>query len=151
MENEEGVSTMKLQGTITKAGREWLAEIPALDLMTQGTSKNDALAMIADAVESLVDHAGFKAHATLVQGGTFLLGSNAPGKLVALLLRRQREASGLSIAEVSDRLGQTSRNGFARYETGDHVPSIDKLDELLHAVNPEADFIYGPILAAHHR
>lgn len=135
---------MKLQGTVTQAGKEWLAEIPALDLMTQGTSRNDALAMIADAVEALVNHKGFKAKAIFVYENVFLLGANETSRLAALLLKRQREANDLSIADVCDRLEEKSRNGVARYETGDHAPSIEKLEDLLHAVNPDGDFIYNP-------
>ena len=53
------------------------------------------------------------------------------------LLRRQRERSGLSLAEAAARLGAKSRNAYARYEQGTSVPTLDKLTELLQAVAPD--------------
>ncbi|MHB1847073.1 MAG: helix-turn-helix domain-containing protein, partial [Deltaproteobacteria bacterium] len=54
-----------------------------------------------------------------------------------------REAHGLSLAEVSRRLGQRSRNAYARYEQGLSVPTIDKLEKLLSAVTGR-DFVLRP-------
>ena len=51
--------------------------------------------------------------------------------LVSLLLRRQRERSGLSLADAAARLGARSRNAYARYERGTSLPTIEKLDALL--------------------
>jgi transcriptional regulator with XRE-family HTH domain len=61
---------------------------------------------------------------------------------VALLLRRQREKSGLTLAQVAARLRQKSRNAYARYERGDAVPTIEKLEELLAAVAPGKEFVW---------
>ena len=61
--------------------------------------------------------------------------------MTSLLLRRQRERSGLSLTEVSERLGAKSRNAYARYERGTSVPTLSKLDELLRAVSPDRDFV----------
>ena len=62
--------------------------------------------------------------------------------MVRLLLRRQREKSGLSLADVANRLGAKSRNAYARYERGTSVPTIEKLDELLQAVSPDQDIVF---------
>lgn len=133
---------MKLQGRAKEVeGGWWYVEVPALDLSTQGKNFDDALVMIADAVESLVDNEGFKAETTPTGGHEFLLGCNMPGLLVALLLKRRREASGFSLAEVAERLGQKSRNAYQRYESGESSPTVEKLDELLRAVN--SDIIIG--------
>ncbi|MFA5904397.1 MAG: helix-turn-helix transcriptional regulator [Desulfobacula sp.] len=78
---------MRFSGTIYKDGKFWLAEIPILDLMTQGRTKKEAYEMIAD------------------------------------------------------RMGTTSRNSYARYEQGKSVPSMEKLNELLHAVCPQTDIV----------
>lgn len=61
--------------------------------------------------------------------------------MVGLLLRRQRERSGLSIAEAADRLGAKWRDAYARYERGTSVSTLDKLSELLEAVSPSQDFV----------
>ena len=46
--------TLDIIGVIWRQQKHWLAEVPALDLITQGKSKEDALDMAADAVNSLV-------------------------------------------------------------------------------------------------
>jgi transcriptional regulator with XRE-family HTH domain len=57
------------------------------------------------------------------------------------LLRRQRERSGLSLAEAAARLGAKSSQAYARYERGISVPTLDKLTQLLQAVAPGEDFV----------
>jgi len=61
--------------------------------------------------------------------------------MISLLLRRQREKSGLSLSEVTERLGAKSRNAYARYEQGKSAPTLEKLDQLLKAVSPDQDFV----------
>lgn len=46
---------MELEGRLWKSGKFWLVEVPALEVMTQGHSRKEALSMIADAIEGLVD------------------------------------------------------------------------------------------------
>ena len=45
---------MELEGKVWKEGKLWLAEIPSLDLMTQGKSRNNALEMVLDAAMELM-------------------------------------------------------------------------------------------------
>ena len=61
--------------------------------------------------------------------------------MISLLLRRQRERSGLSLVEAAARLGAKSRNAYARYERGTSVPTVEKVNELLHAVSPGQDIV----------
>ena len=49
--------------------------------------------------------------------------------MITLLLQRKREISGLSLSQVSNRLGTKSRNSYARYEQGRSVPSVEKLNK----------------------
>ena len=42
---------------------------------------------------------------------------------------------------MESRLGESSRNAYARYERGDAVPTVEKLDALLKAAAPDADFV----------
>jgi len=68
--------------------------------------------------------------------------SHGIGKLtIALLLRRRRQAIGASLSEIASRLGVGSRNAYARYERGDAVPSVEKLDELLKATEPGGELV----------
>jgi hypothetical protein len=134
---------MRLEGRIWKDGKHWLVEVPMLDVMTQGRARKEALAMVIDAIESLAHQKGFRAKLYRVEGEAIEVGSPDTAVLTALLLRRQREAHGLSLAEVSKRLGQSSRNAYARYERGASVPTIDKLQELLSVVTGQ-DFVLKP-------
>jgi transcriptional regulator with XRE-family HTH domain len=61
--------------------------------------------------------------------------------MISLLLRRQRQQSGLSLAAVAQRLGARSRNAYARYEQGLTAPTVEKLDELLRAIAPDRDIV----------
>jgi ribosome-binding protein aMBF1 (putative translation factor) len=135
---------MRLEGRVWKDGKDWLVEVPMLDVMTQGRTRKEALAMIVDAIESLANKKTFRAKVYQTDEESIEVGSSDIATLTALLLRRQREAHGLSLAEVSKRLGQTSRNAYARYERGTSVPTIDKLQQLLSIVSGR-DFVLRPV------
>ena len=62
--------------------------------------------------------------------GDFEVSSSDTRGMISLLLRRQRERSGLSLAEAAERLGAKSRNAYSRYERGTSVPTLEKLNEL---------------------
>lgn len=132
---------MRFSGKITKDGKFWLAEIPILDLMTQGQTKKEAYEMVADMLESLVNKDGFKIDVYKGKKDSFEVGSLEPKHMVSLLLQRKRELSGLSLAQVANRLGMKSRNTYARYEQGHSIPSVEKLNELLSAVCPHTDIV----------
>jgi len=134
---------MRFSGKVFKDGKNWLAEVPILDLMTQGTTKKEAYEMVADMIESMVNKEGFKAGVFKGKNNTFEIGSKETKHLVSLLLQRKREISGLSLSQVSDRLGVSSRNAYARYEQGKSAPSMEKLNDLFHAVSPNTDIVIG--------
>lgn len=81
---------MRLDGRIWKSRESgyWLAEVPDLDLVTQGKSRKDAAAMLSDAVETLVNHDRFRVEVTVGRGGACTVRSNDDVRLVALTLRR---------------------------------------------------------------
>jgi hypothetical protein len=139
---------MRFAGSIYKDGTFWLAEIPVLDAMTQGRTRKEALAMVADLLETLVDRPGFMVYVHPGKGDHFEVSVSDMRPLVSLLLRRQRERSGLSLADAAARLGARSRNAYARYERGTSLPTIEKLDALLHAVSPDRDFVLHPSTVA---
>jgi len=97
--------------------------------------------MIEDLLVTLADHPGFSVKVHPDAHGGFELSSSDTAVMTSLLLRRQREGSGLSLAQVAERLGVKSRNAYARYERGTSVPTLSKLDELLGAVSPGRDFV----------
>lgn len=133
---------MRFEGRIERDGKFWMVEIPAFDAFTQGRTKQDALAMAKDLIETMADTKGFEVEVYPAQAGTFELGANRIGVLVALLLRRQRERQGLTLTEAAARLGQRSKNAYARYEQGKAMPSVEKLDELLSAIAPDHRIVW---------
>ena len=132
---------MRFQGNVYKDGKFWLAEIPILDTMTQGYTRKEALSMVEDLLVTLVNRPGFSVQVHPSKQGDFEVSSTDTRTMTSLLLRRQRERSGLSLAEVAKRLGAKSRNTYARYERGTSAPTLEKLNELLQAVSPDRDFV----------
>jgi DNA-binding XRE family transcriptional regulator len=139
---------MRLSGRIWKDGKFWLAEVPMLDAMTQGYSAREALRMIADLVETMADRKGLKIAVFPGPRGVSEIDSEDAATLVAVMLRRQREKHGVSLAEVARRLGARSKTAYARYEQGRSVPTVGKLFELLAAVAPGEDFVLQQSAAA---
>lgn len=133
---------MRFEGTITRDGKFWLAEIPALDALTQGRTKSEAIEMVKDLVEVMAESRGFEVTLHPTGRRTFEIGANRVGLLLALLLRRQRERHGLTLAEAARRLGQTSPNAYARYEQGRAMPTVEKLGRLLDAVAPDQRLVW---------
>ncbi len=134
---------MRFSGKIYKHGKFWLAEIPILDLMTQGRTKKETYEMVADMLESMINKEGSKIEVHKGSKNSFEVSSLEPKNMVSLLLQRKREISGLSLSQVANRLGTSSRNAYARYEQGRSIPSVQKLNELLHAVCPKTDLVIG--------
>jgi DNA-binding XRE family transcriptional regulator len=118
-----------------------LAEVPVFDALTQGRSRKEALAMVADWFVTMVDRKRFAVEVEPVSRETFEVSAGDARSMVSLMLQRQRQRSGLSLAQVAKRLGVKSRNAYARYEQGVSVPTIEKLDELLRAVAPGRDLV----------
>lgn len=129
---------MRFEVRAEKDGKFWLIEVPALDVMTQGRTRKDACQMLGDAIELLIDHTDFEVRVHVAKKGQQLsLSANDPDRLIALMLRRQREKYGLTLEQMAQRLGSTSPNTFARYEHGKARPTLAKLLELMKAIDPE--------------
>lgn len=129
-------------GKVWKEDKFWLVEIPALDVMTQGRSKKNALFMIKDAIEELVDEKGFQVKVVPAENkNEFIIYANDVAPLVALMLKRQRAKNGLSLADMQERLHAKSRNAYAQYEQGRSVPTVQKLVEFLSAMGEMALFM----------
>ncbi|MGN6186834.1 MAG: helix-turn-helix domain-containing protein [Thermoanaerobaculia bacterium] len=135
---------MRFEGKVFKDGRYWLAEIPLLEALTQGRTRSEALSMASDWLVTMVTREDFHAEVHPRGKNEFEISGSDTAAMIALLLRRRRAASGASLRDVASRLGSTSRNAYARYERGDAVPTLDKLDALLKATDPEHDFVIRP-------
>jgi len=134
---------IKFQGGLFKEGRYWSVEVPALDIVTQGKSKQDGYAMIKEAIELHVDRSGFKVEIVPSAGERFVVKAQGTANdkyLIALLLKQQRAKHGLSTAEVARRLGIT-KHAYAQYEQARSLPSLTKVEEFIHAMSKRAHFV----------
>ena len=143
------MKAIRFSGRLWKDGKTWLVEVPALDAMTQGHTRKEALRMIADYIKTAVDRPTFKVSVIDSDGEGIFVVSTQVGAMVALMLRRQREARGLTLTQVARRLGQRSPNAYARYEQGVSVPTVDKLAELMDALAPGQGLELTPPSARH--
>ena len=132
---------MRFAGKVYKDGKFWLAEIPILEALTQGHTRKEALEMATDWLETMVGQRGFKGSIYLGRNGVFDLAGNDIRSMVRILLKRKRQVQGLSLSDVAERLGAKSRNEYARYEQGRSMPSLEKLNQLLHVLDPEHDIL----------
>lgn len=62
---------MRLRGRFYRSGRFWLAEIPLLDAMTQGRTRQELFDRVVDLVETLADRPGFSAQGHPGRNGEF--------------------------------------------------------------------------------
>ena len=134
---------MEIEGRIFRSKGQWLAEVPSLDVMTQGESIDDALLMLKDAIVELMN-SYFKEEVTqdfnvivnVYKKGIIGLTTTDNKLMLALSLRRQREMSGSTVRQAAERLGSKSPNAYAQYEKGKVRISLDKYEQLLYAANP---------------
>ncbi|MBI5510324.1 MAG: helix-turn-helix transcriptional regulator [Deltaproteobacteria bacterium] len=132
---------MRVHGSLKRSGRWWEAEIPSMGIYTQGKSHADALRMVADAIESLVNKRGFRVDVHPIGRHELTVGAKDGAVWLPFVLKRMRTAAGLTLAEVRDRLHAKSRNTYARYEQGVSEPTLTKLEELLRVVAPAAEVV----------
>ena len=89
---------MELEGKVWKSKNQWLVEVPALDVMTQADSKEEALLMIKDAVmETVLSYfkndvsKDFDIKVNDYKKGVIGITTTDNSLMLALSLRRQRE------------------------------------------------------------
>lgn len=126
---------MRINGKVWHSGDFWLVEAPMLDLATQAQTKNEIPAMMKDVIETLINDPDFIVDVTL-ENDAVLIEPNDDKKLIALILKRQRSKRHLTLEQVAKAYGATTTD-YAQYEHGKHMPSFEKLDQILEAINPE--------------
>jgi predicted RNase H-like HicB family nuclease/DNA-binding XRE family transcriptional regulator len=134
---------MELVGKVWKSKKNWLIEVPSLDLVTQGHSRQNALEMMGDAIlELLRSYFGvskeFDVRVNYHKNNVIGVAAIDNTLLLALSLKRQREKSGSTIRESAKRLG-TTPNAYAQYERGKTRFSLDYYEKLRQAANPYCD------------
>jgi len=140
---------MRIEGKVIKDRKSslWVAEVRALDVMTQGSSYEEALEMLKDAVQELLSFY-FKQQAAManvevesITKSKIGVACDRPRLLYALCLRREREKQGLSVREVCRLLNAVSPNAYAKYERAEVRPSLTKFEQLIQAINPRRKLI----------
>ena len=128
---------MKIEGKLEKKPNEriWGVSIPEIGIFTQGKSKSDAYKMAKEAIELVIELNDFEVSIEPSSNNNFFIIPNNIGPILAMILRQKRIDSGLSIRDVANRMGQSSPNSYGRYESGKSIPTIEKFDELLKAID----------------
>ncbi len=125
---------MKLQGKYYKDGHFWISEIPFISLMDQGKSKSESLRMIKSSVEELMSEVSLKCEIEDLGDGEFVLASEDVKLLTCFVLRRLREAHGLSIRAVGAKLGLKSHTEYARHESGQTAMTMETFNRYIEAL-----------------
>src|SRR5215831_13511899 len=86
--SKEALKPMRLHGRVYKDGKFWLAEVPMLDAMTQGRTRKQALAMVADLLETLANRPGFSVQVHPGKRAEFEVSATDIRGLLSLILRR---------------------------------------------------------------
>ncbi len=123
----------------TKGKPAWIIEAATFEVMTQGYTKKEALAMLEDALHELIfSYFNKRVHVHTTDHGNGIVGVTCsdPKLLLSLSLIKQRQESGLTIRDVASKMGSGSPNAYARYEKGKINISLEKFDQLLQFVNP---------------
>lgn len=71
----------RLSGRVFKGDKYWVAQLPALEVMTQGKSRDDAHAMVKDMLETLVNLPGFSVRVHPDDEDGFEVTSQGPSQL----------------------------------------------------------------------
>ncbi|MCY4524231.1 MAG: type II toxin-antitoxin system HicB family antitoxin [Halobacteriovoraceae bacterium] len=134
---------MKFEGKLikNKGDKYWGVEVPEIGIFTQGKTKKDAYKMIKEAIELVVNLDNFEVKIEPGNNGVFFIIPNNIGPILALILKQKRIDNGLTVRDVAMRLGQMSPNSYGRYESGKSIPTLEKFDELLTAINPNSSSI----------
>lgn len=109
---------MKVIGHYYKAKKFWITEIPMIQLMDQGRTKKEGLIMIQDAIQILINDKSFNCDVTDLGDGKFAISTQQVKPFTAFIVRRLREAQGLTIRETGALLGMKSHTEYARHESG---------------------------------
>ena len=128
---------MKIEAKIWQDKDFWVIDISALNLSTQGTSREDAYEMAIDAVQCLTEDEHFKVEICEKGENHFYITSNDNRKLVGILLQRNRERQDWTFEDARQAIGAKSRSEFQTYEKGETDPTLTKLERLLAAIGYE--------------
>ena len=117
----------------------FLVTVPMLEAMTQAYSLEEAQEMITDYLSLLIDDNKAKAlqfnfkWSNRETGDFVILTEDI--RFIGIMLKRKRQARGMTLKQSADLLGAKSANSIAAYENNQREPSISKLEKLLNVYN----------------
>lgn len=133
---------MKLKGKlINEKEGGYSITVESVGAFTQGETKKEALQMIKEAIELMINRDNFQIQITVFSGNTFYIEANQPYILFALWLRQNRIKQGLTLEDMRKKMGAKSKNEYAKYEKGINQPSLEKIEKLIKAVKPKASLL----------
>jgi hypothetical protein len=96
--------------------------------------------MAKDALEVLLE---IKITISPLGKNAFTITSSDLKPLMALFLKTLRQDAGLTVREVTARLGKTSPNYYAQYEQGKALPGLDLLSDFIRVLKPDCDMVFS--------
>ncbi|MBC7532996.1 MAG: helix-turn-helix transcriptional regulator [Oligoflexus sp.] len=112
----------------------WLAQCESFCLMTQGSSKNDALSMLSDAVQSLYPNFNHQVTWINEKEGLAAVESESIAEALGIMIERNRNDSDLTLNEFANLVGSRNHNSIYAYERATREASFTKIEELMKAL-----------------
>jgi predicted DNA-binding transcriptional regulator AlpA len=132
---------MKFAGRVLpkKQGEKYYSvTIQDLGIYTQGKDHEDAINMAKDALEELL---GIDIEVSLFGKNDFAVTSSDLKPLIGRFLETLREESGLTIRQVTEKLGKKSPNFYAQYEQGKSLPSMEMISDFIKVISPDKEAV----------
>ena len=122
---------MKVWGEIYKDKKTGLfvIKLPIVEAITQDDTVEGAVEAIREVIELYDENLTFSL--TLHDNKSFYLTTDDTKSFLALVIKKQREAQGISLSSVAEKLGYSSRNSVYDYESGKTEPTFKKFSDLL--------------------
>jgi Helix-turn-helix len=129
---------MRIEGKVWKDGKFWVVALPVLDFSTQALKASEVEMMMIDAVRSAMEEPKLQVKFLKTGQDTWSLEFAEAKDFVTFFLKQLRLQQGLSIEEVSKRLGYKSRASYFQYEVGRREPSIGQFEAIVKAMSQDA-------------
>jgi hypothetical protein len=127
-----------LGGRLFESEGRHFAELPVIDFIVSGKSREEVLTSVYDQLKNLVKDDSFEFEIrTYGENERYIfITSERCGPLLGLILRHYRKKHNLSAKDLADRLGYASVSALAPYESGKVEASLSQALKLFKAINP---------------
>jgi len=129
---------MRIEGKVWKDGKFWVVALPVLEFSTQALKASDVEVMMVDAVRSAMEEPRLRVKFMKNDQDSWSLEFADAKDFVTFFLKQLRLQQGLSVEEVSRKLGYKSRASYFQYEAGRREPSIGQFETIVKAMSQNA-------------